>query len=52
MHTTVCIRLAYVEWEKPSLIKQLLWDHEFVFEAVLISVCFIECSDVTEKWGR
>lgn len=49
MNTTVCIIPLSVEWEKPPLIKQLLWNREFVFEAVLISVCFIECSDVVEK---
>jgi hypothetical protein len=32
--------------------KQLSWAREFVFETVLISVCFIEYSDVVEKWGR
>jgi hypothetical protein len=32
--------------------KQLSWDNEFVFEAVLITVCSTEYSDVVEKWGR
>jgi hypothetical protein len=34
-----------------TVVGQLSWDSEFVFEAVLITVCFAEYSDV-EKLGR